>query len=424
MADKSYIRRSETDEMGDDQRSPLLRDTQEDETVRDARKLKLPPAEQSNGGFVDPTTEGPQPVAGAAIDPAKGPPAPVFSNEPSTLDSIGEMIRTGSLNNSPYMQQIAANYQKLIALRAQPTYVNKKGETVQGMEDQDGRWQSGLKALVAGLAEQYGNGPVRDWNEFYARLGGSIGGGIGGAIAPEWNEWAERGRQIQRLEGETKQMMGMAEWQQKMQGMDIRNQTAVQKQDLNERKFAHRQEEDEFKRHDSNKKNLFRQIAQAGRYIRGENRELDDQLAAAGITMSDFDKNIKPQNRNGQLFTYDFEAKDWVPSKGLPDDPDEIPITYSVDGKTVTSSMKRFLGYAGAKERQASQHAFTAGENEKNRAVQWARIKESAEQFRARNAAEITQRRLAIQKSLDEQSISQDEANELLDILKRNNPDY
>jgi hypothetical protein len=128
--------------------------------------------------------------------PAAAQPNPASSvdvTQPNATKTVSDMLANGSLVNSPYYQQILANQQKLIALRAQPTYVNKRGETVNGMKDQDGRIRSGLKAVIENLAQPR---QIRNWGDFGGMLAGGAGAGVAGAIVPEWNEQADRQREI------------------------------------------------------------------------------------------------------------------------------------------------------------------------------------------------------------------------------------
>jgi hypothetical protein len=139
----------------------------------------------------------------------------------SVTDEVSRMISDGSLMRSPYYQQILENQQKLIALRANPTYVNKRGETVRGLKDQDGRMQSGLKAVVDRLSK-----PVAtpDWASFGGYLAGGATAGVAGAVVPEWNEHADRNREIQRLENENARMITEARAVSQMQTQEVNRQ--------------------------------------------------------------------------------------------------------------------------------------------------------------------------------------------------------
>lgn len=195
-----------------------------DGDIQSGRRLKLPPNEsETSSGFVgtEPTT------SAEPVNQPQQPQTPTFSDQPSVIDKTAELIKNGSLINSPYYQQILANQTKLTSLKMQPSYTKMKDGNpvlgkdgkpvvVQGMEDKDGRIQSGLKGLVAGLANFNQGGPVRDWNDFSARLTGTIVRGVGGTIVPEWNEIADRQNEIKRIEQENEGLVGNLELESKL----------------------------------------------------------------------------------------------------------------------------------------------------------------------------------------------------------------
>ncbi len=401
------------------QRGGLAMPMANDPVKDDPRRMKIPadlsdPIDQAQGGMVGapPQSDPSQPQVGQ------------FSNDPTNVDKAGAMMSGNTLLGSPIYQQILQNQQKLIALKAQPTYVNKRGETVAGMKDEDGRWQSGLKGLVAGLAENFSS-PVRDMNDFYARLSGGISRGVGGAIVPEWNEHAERQREIQRLEAETGDMGKMAEFNSKMMSQDATRQNQSRRTDIAQGQLDERQNRNSFLKIKDEQKMLLEPIFKRGYFYEDDTDPATLQkLQSLGITLADFDNRHKPRQVNGQWEQYNPATRSYEPTQGLPVDPDEVPMTFNIDGQQITGSVKQFVGYAAAKERQQSQQTFQAGENTKTREVQWARIKQSAEQFKAKSGSEYAAKILSISEAEDEGSISPEEAAELKTALKRNNPDF
>jgi hypothetical protein len=287
---------------------------------------------QNYGGNTEPT----QPAA-------PGPAANVDVTAPDVTQQVSDMIASGNLQRSPYYPQILANQQKLIALRAQPTYVNKKGETVRGMKDQNGRLQSGLRALVERLAHM---GPTPDWGSFAAGLAGGAGAGVAGAIVPEWDEWSDRNREIQRLEEETQNMIKGAQAVSSLQSQEVNRQDKVIDNKRADQVFEQRVNENKLKNLREDKKALLTPIFQRGRYVQGENPQEDEALAKAGVILGDFDKTKKPVKVNGQWYEpIPGKPDEMRPVDGLPVDPDDEPITFMADGEKITASRKNYLSY-------------------------------------------------------------------------------
>lgn len=379
-------------------------------------------AAEPDAGFVPVDTRGGQPTSPTTMQPAKLS-VPVFSNAPSPTDELGSLINT-PLSRLPSFQRAMDARQKRIALEAMPTYTDSKGKVQQGMQDHDGRLQSGLKGLVQGMAENFSGGGVRDWNDFAGRLTGTIGRGIGGAIVPEWNEWQERSQEIARLRAEEQDAMKGVEWESKMATAQVNRDDKVADNDRQQKGLDDRIARHKMQNMKDEQKMLLEPIFKRGYYYEGDNPQEDEALAKSGLILPDFDNSRKPITDNGVRKAWNPEKRTYEQMQGSEVDPDDVPMTFVVDGEKITASSKYFLNYKAGVERQKSQQTFQAGENEKNRQVQWARIKQAAEQFKARTANEVVARRAAIQKALEAGDIQQPEADELLDILKRNNPDF
>ena len=300
---------------------------------------------------------------------------PVFSNEKSREQLLAEVM-SGALSGNPYFDKIRENQAKLIALRGMPTYVNKKGETVRGMRDEDGRLQSGLKALVARLATM---GPTPDWGSFGAGLAGAASAGVTGAIMPEWNEWAERERQMQRLEQENEQLLGYGQkdWQYRREqaqlGLSAEKEAARQEQFNTRESRLNRQLDDRVSRNKilnlrDEQKMFLEPIMKRGYFYEEDTDPATlERMRALGIVLPDFDNRYKPQEQNGVWMGYNPETRKYEQVEGMPQDPDETPMTFMVDGEKITASAKHFLNYKAGLERQEKQQSFTASENEKNR---------------------------------------------------------
>lgn len=387
-----------------------------------ASRQKLPPtdpgAADTGSMPIDPAM---QDASGApAAAPGQAPPA-TQPLDPTVINRVGDMMANPALMNSPMYQQIADNRNKLIALKMQPTYVNKKGETVQGVQDKNGRLQSGLKAFLGNLAQP---GQVRDWSDLLAKVSGSISAGVTGSIVPEWDENNDRLREIQRLEDETRNMMGMAEWDSKMQTQQSTRANQAARTNIANGQLQERVARNQWVQTKDEHKAALEPIFKRGYYYEGDNPEEDAKLAKLNVVLPDFDNSRKAIVDNGQRKAWNPQTRSYEAMQGSEVDPDDVPMTFSVDGKEITASRRQFVGYAGAKERQASQQTFQADENKKNREVQWAKIKQAATQFKAKTASDLVVKRLAIQKSVENMDISQEEGDELLQILNTNNPDF
>jgi hypothetical protein len=274
---------------------------------------------------------------------------------PSVTDQVSTLLSNGTLMDSPYYQQILQNQQKLIALRAQPTYVNKHGQTVQGMKDEDGRLQSGLKAAVERLAHM---GPVTNWTQLAAGVSGAAGAGVAGAIVPEWNEYADRDREIRRLEKENADMLKDSQGLSTIQGREVNQQMAAGRLKVQQGQLQERVARDKIQSMSEQQKQALAPIMSRGYYYEGDNPDEDQKLAGLGVILPDFDKTRKPMNDNGVHKVWNAQTRSYEQAAGTDVDPDDQPIDFQVDGKPVTASTKWFINYAGAKERQQTQQSF------------------------------------------------------------------
>lgn len=306
------------------------------------------------------------PDGGGAVSP---PSAPQPNQNPmtdlSTVNKVSDALANGSLMNSPLMQTIAANQAKLISLKMQPTYV-KNGKTVNGMQDKNGRWKSGLRAMLENLSQP---GDTRDWGGLLAKVSGSISAGVTGAIVPQWDENVDRLREINKLENETKDLMGMAQWQSQMATADVNRENSQRRVAVSESQLDERKARNAYLKVRDDQKSAVEPIFKRGYYYEGDNPDEDAKLAKLNIVLPDFDNSRKPVVDNGQRKAWNPQTRTYEPIQGSEVDPDEVPMTFSIDGQNITASRKQFMGYAGAKERQQSQQAFTAKENDKNRAA-------------------------------------------------------
>jgi hypothetical protein len=276
-------------------------------------------------------------------------------SQPDVTQQVSNMIANGSLMRSPYYAKILENQQKLIALRAQPTYVNKRGETVPGMKDQDGRLQSGLKAVVERLSRM---GPTPDWGSLAAGVAGAASAGVAGAIAPEWNEWADRNREIQRLEQENARMIGEQRAVSGLETQETNRNLASERVKIQQQQLQMRKARTDVQNLNDTQKTALEPIMRRGYYYEGDNPDEDAKLKGLGIILPDFDNSRKPVNDNGVRKAWNPQTRSYEPVEGVEADPDEQPMTFEVNGKQITASTKWFLNYAGAKERQESQQAF------------------------------------------------------------------
>lgn len=303
---------------------------------------------------------------GAVSPPAASSPQQNPMTDLSTVKKVSDALANGSLMNSPLMQQIAANQAKLISLKMQPTYIDRSGKTVNGMKDMDGRWKSGLRAMLENLAQP---GQTRDWGSLLAKVSGSISAGVTGAIVPEWDENVDRLREINKLEGETKDLMGMASWQSQMATADTNRENSQKRVAVSQGQLQERQARNSYLKVRDDQKSAVEPIFKRGYYYEGDNPEEDAKLAKMNIVLPDFDNSRKPIVDNGQRKAWNPQTRTYEPIQGSEVDPDEVPMTFSIDGQNITASRKQFMGYAGAKERQQSQQKFQSTENEKNRAA-------------------------------------------------------
>lgn len=359
-------------------------------------------------------------------------PPPTFTNEKSREELLSEVM-SGALSGNPYFDKIRENQTKLIALRAMPTYTNDKGEVKEGMKDKDGRLQSGLKALVARLATM---GSTPDWNSLLSGAAGAASAGIAGAIAPEWNEWAERSRQMQTLSQENEQLLefGQRDWQfrkeQAALGLNIDKEQARREQFETREDRLNRQLDDRVGRNKimnlrDEQKMLLEPIFKRGYFYE---EDTDDATKAKmrelGIVLSDFDNRHKPKQINGQWMEYNPETRSFEPSKGTPVDPDEVPMTFMVDGEKITASAKHFLNYKAGMERQEKQQQFTASENEKNRQASRERfltgLKLRVEQDARRGAFDRAKLLLQAKKDLEMGDIDRETYDEIVNIANNN----
>jgi hypothetical protein len=314
--------------------------------------------------------------------PAAAQPNPASSvdvTQPNATKTVSDMLANGSLVNSPYYQQILENQQKLIALRAQPTYVNKRGETVNGMKDQDGRIRSGLKAVIENLAQPR---QIRNWGDLGGMLAGGAGAGVAGAIAPEWNEQADRQREIQRLENETEHMIHDVQQMGAITGREVNQNLALGRLQNSNAQLTERKARNSILNMKTEQQTALAPIMKRGYYYEGDNPDEDAKLKSLNIVLPDFDSSRKPINDNGVRKSWNPQTRSYEQQQGTDVDPDEQPMTFEVDGKPITASTKWFINYAGAKERQQSQQTFQT-QQQQRQFEQQDRVQAANKQFTA-----------------------------------------
>lgn len=254
---------------------------------------------------------------------------------------------------SPAMVQFRQNQAKLAALNTiGGQYLDETGK----VRNKNSRFRSGLITMMRSLADMFDprRGLSRDWADFGARL---IYGGAGGAtgwIRANTDETQDIAREKARLEQENDALLGTAEREWKM----TREQELIRQGDTRiantktdrDRDFDFRKGKFEYDKLQDNQKQVLQILALQKRYRPGENPDLDAKMASAGIIVKAFDHTKKDIVENGVRKSWDGEK--YVQTPGTEEDPDDRPITYSIDGREVTSSVRSFVGYAGAKERQ------------------------------------------------------------------------
>lgn len=333
---------------------------------------------------------------------------------PDQVKDVANNIANPEL--SQHLQDLRA---RMIALQAPPTYVDKYGNTVSGSKDTNGRLRSGLKGMLSGLAQ---GGPVRDWADVLGNISRGIAAGATGAIVPEWDENIEREQEKQRLAQEIEQATKWAMTDAQLEYNRVRNETNLRRVSTAERQLQERIEARTIKDLHRDKSQALQAIFKRGFYYEGDNPEEDAMLQRLGIVLADFDSTKKPiQDTDGRRKAYNPQTRQYESIEGTAVDPDQQAVTFSVDGKTITTTARRFLGYAGVKEQgqlnRDSRERIAATQLQQQREIAFARLKQQAEQFNARLGVSKVQAKAAIRQKLTAGDLTQDEANELEAII-------
>lgn len=364
-------------------RSPVVANDDDDDKAQQQR-AKLPPSEvpdaQPMNGFVpvDIPTPAPTPVstdaptgsgqpddyqyAGRGTTPvaaptdqpqtANGKQAPMqvpALNQPSPVGDLAQYLGT-PIAQLPAFKAAMDARNKLVALDAMPTYTDKNGKVVTGMQDTNGRLQSGLKGLVGGLAHEFdpAAGPVRSWGDLASRATYSISRGVAGAAVPEFDEWADRQRQKAILEQQAQDAEKALTVQEHALSADALNRYRSANTEIKQGSFEERKNQNAIKNLRADKKELLDPIMKRGWYYAGTDPDEDQKLADAGITLKNFDKRHPDiTDGDGSRKTFDADQQAYVPTQGTTIDPDKKPIDLDIDGHHITTTLKTWLPYQG-----------------------------------------------------------------------------
>jgi len=272
---------------------------------------------------------------------------------PDKTRQISDLLASGALN-SPYFERIRQNQAKLIQLETMPVV------------DANGRGKSGLKALVEKLAESFDpRYPVRGMGDVYARLTGAVVSGAGGAIVPEWDERADIEREKRRIQKENETLLeyGKADWQYQQQqatlGLNVEKQkTSQQRADAYVKQVDDRIARNKILNLKDEQKSALEPIFKRGYYYEGDNPDEDAKLAGLKIILPDFDNTRKPMVENGVRKAWNPETREYEQVQGTEVDPDDVPLTFQVDGEKITASAKYFLNYKAQKEARQDNQNF------------------------------------------------------------------
>lgn len=289
-----------------------------------------------------------------------------------TLTALSDSITNGSLQRSPYYQELLKTRDALIALKTQPTYVNKKGETVNGMEDKNGRLKSGLQAALERIGSYRGG--FRSWGDVAGMLASGAGAGVGGAINSSWDEYQQRDNEIGRLEEKAKMLMSDVQFDSTMMNQQVARQNTMTDNNRADEQLKQRKRTDFYrgnKAFDPTKATeaQVKQLAEFGEtpqsigaydFTKAEMKLINGITFKKNPISGAFERTDLPIKEGDTVV--DFEVKD-------PDT--DVVYKYSVPqakaAQLRTNLISAGMQIRAAEERQATQIKANAAEGEKDR---------------------------------------------------------
>lgn len=220
------------------------------------------------------------------------------------------------------------------------------------------RGKSALLGLIHNLSKNPRLANAKDWGDVAGGVAYGLGGLAGGAIHDTWDEEKKRGEIIGGMQEEIGRNEGQIKTEQQVANQNaqtaIRQQQVVlagQRQKKQGEMIDSRITRNEMQNLSAEQKTVLDPIFKRGYFYEDDVDEATKaRMKALGIVLADFDNRHKPVEQNGQWLEYNVETRRYEPVQGVPTDPDDVPMTMNVGGKTMTASAKTFLGYLGQKE--------------------------------------------------------------------------